>query len=321
MRDTRKSVASLAGAGTLAVLLATSAFAQDNQGAGRSREAWHGRQPATAPSNAPRNQAQVAPPQQQAQANLRNGGSRDAAAQQNRQSQANRGFDATRNVPATANGNWNNSARETAQASAANRGYQASRSNQPANSNRAFNSNNSSNWNSGARESARVTESNRGARDNGRVNLSGRVTSFTHEGNGYRVRLDRDGRSFWIPESRLGNRGLRVGLSIGLGGIFSGGIVNVDAINWGGAYGYAPAYAQGYVSGVVEQVDYRTNTILLRDQSSGSIFNVDMRAAGATSRIDARNLRPGDFLTLSGQWDSAGLFEAYRVDNLNNRIF
>jgi hypothetical protein len=56
-------------------------------------------------------------------------------------------------------------------------------------------------------------------RDNQRVNTTGRVTSFSRGNGGYRVQLDRGRESYWIPESRLHNRGrdLRVGISIVLG--------------------------------------------------------------------------------------------------------
>ena len=70
-------------------------------------------------------------------------------------------------------------------------------------------------------------------RENDRVNLQGKVTSFSHERNGDRVNLDR-GPAFWVPESYFRNRSrdLRVGISISLGGIFRGGSVYVDAGSW-----------------------------------------------------------------------------------------
>jgi DNA-nicking Smr family endonuclease len=71
-------------------------------------------------------------------------------------------------------------------------------------------------------------------RDNQRVNTTGRVTSFSRGNGGYRVQLDRGRESYWIPESRMHNRGrdLRVGISVVLGGVFRGGRVDVDAVSW-----------------------------------------------------------------------------------------
>ncbi len=75
-------------------------------------------------------------------------------------------------------------------------------------------------------------------REGQRSNISGRVQSFSRERNGYRVHLDTG--SYWIPESRFGNRArdLRVGVSLSLGGIFSGGVFGIDAVSWPASSGY-----------------------------------------------------------------------------------
>jgi len=145
-------------------------------------------------------------------------------------------------------------------------------------------------------------------RENERANISGRVQSFSRERNGYRVNLDRG--SYWIPESRFGNRArdLRVGVSLSLGGIFRGGVFGIDAVSWPVSSGYG--YDQGYVRGVVQQVDYRTGTLILRDASTGRLFEVDMREAGGVQ------VGRGDYVTLSGQWIQGNVFAAYRVDSV-----
>jgi hypothetical protein len=161
------------------------------------------------------------------------------------------------------------------------------------------------------------------------INMRGRITRFSHERDGYRVWLDRDNRSFWIPESRLGRHRLSVGLELRLGGIFNGGYIAVDALGWpgdpyyndpyygGGYYGggyYNNAYASGYLSGRVERVDPRYGTLLLRDDRSGRVVEVDMRAADR-GRADLDDLRPGDRVTLDGSWDGR-FFHAYRIDGV-----
>ena len=306
MRDTRRSAVSLAGAGALAVLLASSAFAADTPRDGQSHDGWKGRQRAASSNDAARNRTQSAPQ-----------GRRDAPkvpqnAPQFRQN-APQVQQSANPVRVTETNLRDSRSRNVAPES--NRGYQDGRANDT--NRNASESNGNGNWSSRERQATGATEQNRSYRDNERVNLAGRVSSFRHEGNGYRVHLDRDGRSFWIPESRLRNRGgdLRVGVSISLAGVFRGGMIDVDAISWPGNYGYD----HGYLRGVVERVDYRNNTILVRDEASGRFVNVDMRTAGRASRIDARDLRRGDYLTLSGQWDRGGVFEAYRVDTINQR--
>jgi hypothetical protein len=144
-------------------------------------------------------------------------------------------------------------------------------------------------------------------RENQRVNVSGRVQSFNRERNGYRVYLDSG--NYWIPEARFGNRArdLRVGISLSFGGIFRGGVFGIDAVSWGASSGYD----QGYVRGIVQQVDYRSDTMTLRDASTGRLFEVDMRDLG-----NAR-LGRGDYVTLSGQWVQGNVFAAYRLDSVN----
>jgi hypothetical protein len=153
-------------------------------------------------------------------------------------------------------------------------------------------------------------------RDNQRIALSGKISSFSRENNGYRVRLDR-GQSFFVPEAyyRSHIRNFRLGVSINLGGIFRGGDIYVDAGGYpvNAQYG---VYDNGYIRGVVDRVDYRTGIAWLRDDASGRLIEADMRAAGQHSRTDAGDLRPGDFVELSGQWVRGNIFAVTQVDNV-----
>jgi hypothetical protein len=47
---------------------------------------------------------------------------------------------------------------------------------------------------------------NNGYRENQRVTMDGKVSSFNRERDGYRVQLDRGNQSFWVPQSTFGNR-------------------------------------------------------------------------------------------------------------------
>lgn len=156
----------------------------------------------------------------------------------------------------------------------------------------------------------------RADRENQRVSIEGRVTSFSHERNGYRVRLDRGG-DYWVPESYFRGRGhnLRVGIQIVLGGVFRGGSINVDAVNWPDNGGYDRGYDRGFIAGTVERVDYRDGTMLLRDERSGRMITA---ATGGYGRRSLDGIRRGDYVELSGGWDR-GVFDVARIDNVRGR--
>jgi len=181
--------------------------------------------------------------------------------------------------------------------------------------NRAYSNNN--------RGNDRQPSSNHSYRENERVTMQGKVTAFTHENGGYRVRLDRDSRSFWVPESYVRSRGRNVGIgiNISLGGIFRGGQIYVDAVNYPNDGYYGSAYDNGYVRGVVDRVDYRTGIAWLRDDASGRLIQADMRGTSRYSRIDARDLRRGDYVELSGQWLRGNIFAVDQVDSVRTRRY
>lgn len=150
-------------------------------------------------------------------------------------------------------------------------------------------------------------------RENQRINVTGKVTSFSHERDGYRVQLDR-GQSFWVPQSKFGNRArdLRVGISITLGGIFRGGSIYADAVSWPDQ-GYGYGYHEAFVRGVVERVDYRTGTVWLRD--SGRLIAADVNGRAL------RTLHRGEYVELSGQWIRGGVFDVARIDSIRGRRY
>jgi len=161
--------------------------------------------------------------------------------------------------------------------------------------------------------------SRRDYRENERIERDGRIRTFTRERDGYRIYLENEPGSFWVPAARIG-RNLSVGLNIHLGGVYRSGNVFVDAVGWPGNSGYvAPGYgAPGYVApgvvpgrmevrGVVERISYRTNTMWLRDHDR--VIRVDMRDRAL------RDLRPGDRVVLGGRWDN-GEFDAFRIDRI-----
>jgi hypothetical protein len=158
-----------------------------------------------------------------------------------------------------------------------------------------------------------------------RVTMQGRISSFSRANGGYRVRFERDNRSFFVPESYIRNRvnNLRVGIDISLGGIFRGSEVYVDAVSWPGDRGYGYnndgyGYESGYVRGVVDRVDERAGVVWIRDEASGRLVEADMRGTNRYSRIDARDLRRGDRVELSGQWIRGNIFAVDQVDSVRS---
>ena len=135
----------------------------------------------------------------------------------------------------------------------------------------------------------------------------GRVTRYVHERGGYRVWIDGGYYPFFVPEARWRAFPLRVGLSIRLGGWYDPlGYVDVYDVGpyaWdGGAYA-----TSGDLRGVVESVDYRRGTVVVRDDISGSFVTAVMRGA----RMG--DLRPGDYVDFGGDWSRAGVFNAYQL--------
>jgi hypothetical protein len=329
MRQTKKVVAKYAGASALALLIATSVFAAPAQWQG-------GPQPATSQPGRARAVSNVPNPQNSRQSTLPQGGTNPGAGygQSGRQSTPPQrgtnpgggyGQSGRQSTPPQGGTNPGAGYGQSRQSTPPQRdtnpgaGYgQSGRQSTPPQ--RSTNPGASYGWNgqnsrpSTPPQRSTTPGANYGShRENDRVNRSGRVSSISRDRDGYRVQLDR-GDSFWIPSTRLGNRArdLRVGVSISLGGIFQGGMINVDAVTWPSASGYG--YDQGSVSGVVESIDYRSGILMLRDDASGISINVDMRSA-QSARVD---LRPGDYVTLSGNWVRGNVFDAYRIDAVNN---
>jgi hypothetical protein len=174
-----------------------------------------------------------------------------------------------------------------------------------------------------SRDRDRGSNSDRGGyRDNERVTLEGKVRSLDRRSDGYRVELDRGNYSFFVPERHLGRRGrdLRVGVAIRLGGVFRGGSIFVDAVDFPGGGGYYDSSrSNDFLRGTVERVDFRRDTLVLRDQATGRHITVDMRGADRRDRsIDLEDLRRGDLVALSGDWSRGGVFSAYRVESVNS---
>ena len=149
-----------------------------------------------------------------------------------------------------------------------------------------------------------------------RVSAEGRVTNLTHEHDGDRVSLDRGNYSLWVPSSVLGRRPLRVGDQVRLGGVYRGGIVRVDDLDWISRY---PEGNASYLSGRVERVNRFEQRLTLRDDR-GRKIEVEGRSIGDDRhrRIELNDIHRGDYVTLRGRWER-GTFSASRIENISAR--
>jgi hypothetical protein len=141
----------------------------------------------------------------------------------------------------------------------------------------------------------------------------GRISRYQHERGGYRVWLDRGRFPVWIPEARIGLfPRLRVGLSIRFGGYYDP-LGYLDAYDYynDGYYG-GGAYSSGLLRGIVETVDYRRGTMVVRDDVSGSFVTTLIR----DRRLES--LRPGDYVEVAGDWTRSGLFEGLRLEDVRD---
>jgi len=159
--------------------------------------------------------------------------------------------------------------------------------------------------------------------DRGRrsATLNGRVNRFAHERGGYRVWIDGGLYPIWIPEARISFfPHLRVGLSLGFGGYYdpAGYLEAYDYYDGGyygrgyyggGYYGSGTAYSSGLLRGTVESIDYRNDTLVLRDDVTGNFVTILIR----DRRLES--LRPGDYAEISGAWTRGGVFEGIRLQD------
>jgi hypothetical protein len=222
----------------------------------------------------------------------------------------NRGFDRGRSNDNRANRDWN---RES-----------ASRGNVNQNWNRDLGG--SENWNRGRSENF-YRDSNRSFR-NDRYRYrgapsyyNGRIERFERWNGGFRVFIGGAPYPFFVPEAYFRLHGLRLGLSIRLGGYYNPlGYYDYydgpyyDSSYYNGGYYSSGPVTSGDLRGVVESVDYRRGTLVLRDDTSGNFVTAVMR--GRDRVLDS--LRQGDYIVLSGDWVRGGVFEAYRADLLND---
>ncbi|HEX7191492.1 MAG TPA: hypothetical protein VF381_07950 [Thermoanaerobaculia bacterium] len=167
----------------------------------------------------------------------------------------------------------------------------------------------------------------------GRVSFQGHVTGIVadRDGDGYRVTLDNGGPSYWVPESALTERNIRVGDFVRLDGYSNDGHVTVDAAVWLGGPNYTPyqrnyenrtyenrqTYAaapdEGALTGTVQYVNRHYNYIDMRADGTGRMVRIDVRNMDTRGSVNVWRLRTGDHINVTGGWEGRGHFQADRV--------
>lgn len=173
------------------------------------------------------------------------------------------------------------------------------------------------NGNNGNRNNRGGSYNNRGGSNNNRRPYyhRGRISNYHRYGGGYRVWIAGSAYPFYVPLAYWHPSRFRVGLSIGLGGYY----------NSAGYYDYYDGYRDGVrdrsydnnlnseadFRGVVESVDWRRDTFVVRNEVTGNFVTVVLRDRREGS------VREGDYVAVRGDWTTRGVFHAYDVDLLD----
>jgi len=301
MNSRKNLAAQVAGAIAIAALVGTSAFAEsrhsdaterdrDRQSSGErsSRYERRGDHSGSQTQTQQRRDTTTTAPQTFQRSETRNDGTWNRNETRN-----NNTFDRSQ----TRNETWNRNE------SRSNRSFDRSQAESYRNNNRSYDRSHSY-------HSDRPQFDNRGRRSDF---VSGRISRFVHERGGYRIWVDGGRFPVWIPEARISLfPRLRVGLSLRIGGYYDplGYLEAYDYYN-DGYYG-GGAYSSGLLRGIVETVDYRRGTMVVRDDVSGSFVTTLIR----DRRLET--LRPGDYVEVAGDWTRSGLFEGLRLEDVRD---
>jgi hypothetical protein len=318
MNSRKNLAAQVAGAMAIAALVGTSAFAETRHSDATERD--HSRQSSVDRSSryerrdrsGSQNQTQqqrdtATAPQTFQRGETRNNGTWNRGETRNNDTQRND----TRN-----NGTWNRGETRSDNRNNGSWNRNDTRNNDSWNRNETRNNgtwNRNDSRNNRGYDRSQTYRNNRPQYDNrGRRSdfAEGRISRYQHERGGYRVWLDGGRFPVWIPEARIGLfPHLRIGLSLRFGGYYDplGYLEAYDYYN-DGYYG-GGAYSSGLLRGIVETVDYRRGTLVLRDDVSGSFVTTLIR----DRRLET--LRPGDYAEIAGDWTRAGVFEGLRLED------
>ena len=155
-----------------------------------------------------------------------------------------------------------------------------------------------------------------------RISTSRFGISQVQDSNGTPLGLHRIARKIgggypiFVPFSYWRLHPLRIGLDIRYGGYWDPlGYWSVNDYSPYDGYGYNSryndVYTSGQIRGVVESVDFRRGTLVINDDISRQFVTVTMPR---DRRVDS--IRPGDLVDFSGDWSRRGVFNAYRLERV-----
>jgi tRNA(Ile2) C34 agmatinyltransferase TiaS len=149
-----------------------------------------------------------------------------------------------------------------------------------------------------------------GSYDSRRVTVEGRVRDIDRDRNGIVIRLDRGGYVLVLDRDDREARRLERGDVVRASGYLSRGntlrVSDIDVVR---------DNDDRRLSGVVTNVDRRGNVVWVELERAGRVVAVDVRRVdGNRNRYDVDNLRRGDRITVRGEWQRNGRFEAERLD-------
>ena len=173
-----------------------------------------------------------------------------------------------------------------------------------------------------------TTDGWRGRSHNSRhVTVEGRIRDIDRDRNQIVIRLDRGGYVLFAePQMRVETisnrrgrtnvRQLERGDSIrATGTVDRAGRMDVNRLTLVREEDDRRDRNDSYLTGIVQSVDRRGEVLWLEVQRTGRIVGVNVRRVDRNSRrFDVDDLRRGDRITVRGDWQSNGRFEAERVE-------
>jgi hypothetical protein len=172
-------------------------------------------------------------------------------------------------------------------------------------------------------QSQTYTDSN-GWRSPRSTSVEGRITDVDRDRNGFVIRLDRGGLLLYVDRQtdvdsatrrRVSVRDLDRGDYIRATGSIERGAMYVRDIDLlrdddrpSRHDRYDRRNDESRIAGVVERIDERREVLYVREARSNRIVTVD------ADKARGRNIRRGDFVTVIGEWDRNGNFDAVRIE-------
>jgi hypothetical protein len=170
-----------------------------------------------------------------------------------------------------------------------------------------------------------------GSSQSRRVTVEGRIRDIDRDRNEFVIRLDTRGSGSGYElvaeadlrvetasynRGRTGVRQLERGDEIrAIGSIGRGGRVYVDRITLVREEDNRRDADDRYLAGRVKSTDRRAELVWIEEQRTGRLVAVDVRHADRSSRrFDIDDVRRGDRITVRGDWQRNGRFEAERVE-------